>query len=80
MQLQEINSAIKRKAVITEVDRGTILATFEGHTLFSIYYEDIDVYQQVCKQLKAIEFKYEAYNKKQISTHPVENRYVRRLI
>lgn len=59
---------------------GTILATFEGHTIFSLYYDDIDVYQQLKNQLCEEEFPHEKYNIRHISNHPVENRLLRRLL
>ena len=75
-----INKAVSLKAKIPKIEMGTILSTFEGHTIFSLYYDDIDVYQQLKNQICEEEFLHEKYNIKHISNHPVENRLLRRLI
>ena len=54
----------------------TILSTFEGHTIFSIYFEDVRVYEQIYNQLSEMEFAEEENS----AGLQVENSYLRRLI
>ena len=44
VQLEKINQAVNNNSVIPTVEVGTILATYEGHTIFTLYYDKIDVY------------------------------------
>ena len=45
LQLKAINEALQARAKLPDIDPATILSTFEGHTIFSIYYEDVRVYE-----------------------------------
>ena len=62
VQLENINQAVKSNAIIPTVEIGTVLSTFEGHTLFTLYYENINVYQRIQEQLTAMEFPLEKYS------------------
>ena len=45
--LQMINESIRRGAKLEAIDIETILSTYEGHTIFSIYWEQVDVFEQI---------------------------------
>ena len=53
----------------------TILATYEGHTIFSIYLYQFEVYQKILSQLNEIEFEDET----DASKKSLENSTLRRL-
>ena len=59
LQLKAINEALQARAKLPDIDPATILSTFEGHTIFSIYYEDVRVYEQIYHQLTETEFEEE---------------------
>ena len=52
------------------------MSTFEGHTIFSIYFEDVRVYEQIYSQFSEMEFEEEENS----AGLQVENSYLRRLI
>jgi len=37
------------------IDPQTIVSSFEGHTIFSIFQEQINVYEQILEQLQGME-------------------------
>jgi hypothetical protein len=47
LQLSQVNKDLKDKRKIKDIDHETILSTFEGHTIFSIYFDDIRVYEAI---------------------------------
>ena len=51
VQLLEINEALENELRIPDIEMKSILATFEGHTLFSIYDQDVVVYDKVYSQI-----------------------------
>ena len=56
-ELIAINKQLKEKSgKVYEIDPETILAVFEGHTIFSIYFDNIIVYEQILTQLVDKEF------------------------
>ena len=56
LELRHINRALRAGLKTHQIDIDTILSTFEGHTIFSIYFDNIQVYEQILEQLDAIEF------------------------
>ena len=57
------------------IDEETLLSTYEGHTIFSIYLQKHEVYEQILFQLKKSEFEDELNSLKKF----VENNVLRRL-
>ena len=45
LELRHINKALNGGVKIHEIDKDTILSTFEGHSIFSIYFDNIQVYE-----------------------------------
>ena len=43
--LDEINEALKSRAKLPDITDSCLISTFEGHTMFSLYYEDARVYE-----------------------------------
>ena len=58
-----------------KIDMQTIVSTFEGHTIFSIFQEHIAVYEQILEQMQEHEF----LNEKDFNGNVVENSYLRRI-
>ena len=52
----------------------TILATYAGHTIFSLYIEEPEVYKQILKQFQQGEFEKE----QNAEGHEIENTILRR--
>ena len=77
-ELQAINKDIDEKLgrISQEIDPETILCTFDGHTIFSIYFDNIEVYEQIVSQLSECEWQKET----NIAGDEVENSYTRRLM
>lgn len=44
-ELKHINKALQTRTKLSNIDLVTILSTFDGHSIFSIYYEDVAVYE-----------------------------------
>ena len=57
------------------IDEGTILSTYEGHTIFSIFLHKIEVYEQIYSQFQDLEFEDELNSLKKFA----ENGILRRL-
>lgn len=53
----------------------SLVCTYEGHTLFSIFFDSIQVYEQVLNQLREMEFEME----EDFNGTDIENSYLRRL-
>ena len=43
--LKSINEALVARKKIPDIDEKTILSTFEGHTIFSLYCQNIRVFE-----------------------------------
>lgn len=54
-ELCQIRAAISRKKKLPMIDPQTIVSSFEGHTIFSIFQEQINVYEQILEQLQGME-------------------------
>ena len=51
-ELEEINTQLKEKSgKLPDIDPEAILGVYEGQTIFSIYFDDIQVYEQLHTQL-----------------------------
>ena len=55
-ELQQINNQIKESIKIPDIDLESILSVYEGNTIFSIYFDQIQVYEQLHSQLTEEEF------------------------
>ena len=55
-ELKRISDAIENRQKIPKIDEEAIVSNFEGHTIFSIFQEHIDVYEQIVQQMKEKEF------------------------
>ena len=74
LDLQYIDTALKNgEEYYIELD--TILSTYEGHTIFSIFLEKPEVYQQILNQLRELEFEGELNSVRKLA----ENGVLRRL-
>ena len=47
LDLAQIKVAIDNKEVLNYIDLDTMLSTYEGHTIFSIHWNDLEVYMQI---------------------------------
>ena len=55
--LEEINKQLDESSgKMPEIDLETILSVYEGRTIFSIYFDKIQVYEQIHSQLTDQEF------------------------
>ena len=52
LELVSVNRFIDRNMKIKEIDPDTILSTFGGHTVFSLYSDEINVFKSIQKQLR----------------------------
>lgn len=66
---------MSEKRKIAAIDLETILCTYQGHTIFSIFQENIEVYDQIVSQINHQEFEEE----EDFDGQDVENNYQRRL-
>ena len=55
-ELEQINNQIKESIKIPDIDLESILSVYEGNTIFSIYFDKIQVYEQLHSQLTEEEF------------------------
>lgn len=74
-ELLKIQNAIDRRAKIGFIDHESILANYEGHSIFSIFFDRIEVLEQIYEQLSIQEFPHE----EDINGFRVEHSYIRRL-
>lgn len=44
-ELSKIQEALDARQKIPDIDLDTILSTYEGHTIFSIFFDNIAVYE-----------------------------------
>ena len=56
-QLKDISKAIEQRQKITNIDDESILCTFKGQTMFSIFKDNIEVFEQIRDQLKTKKIK-----------------------
>ena len=75
LDLLQINTALKKKERLGHIDMSTILATYEGHTIFSLYTYHPDVYRKIYSQLKDQDFEEEINSQKE----SLESNILRRL-
>ena len=59
----------------SKIDLETILSTYEGHTIFSIFWDSMSIYEQILNQLKETEF----LEQENIDHQECENEKLRRL-
>ena len=76
LELRHINRALRAGLKTHEIDMDTILSTFEGHTIFSIYFDNIQVYEQILEQLDSCDFPEEAG----LTGNSIENHKLRLLL
>ena len=50
--MKELNKKVKLNGTVKGIDIESTLATYEGHTFFSIFFDRIQIYQQVLDILK----------------------------
>ena len=74
--LQQINSALAQRTKLPDISDKSLVSTFEGHTMFSLYYEDIRVYEQIYEHLAEKEFE----DDENTLGVAVESAYLRRLM
>ena len=51
LELQRINAELAMKQPLQDISEETIVSTFQGHTIFSIYSDQIRVYEKLNEQL-----------------------------
>ena len=51
-EMERINDCIRRKAEIGQIDKEFMLAIYEGHTMFSIYFDQIRVYDAAVESVE----------------------------
>lgn len=74
-ELKKVCTAVRNRTKIQKIDDQAIISTYEGHTIFSIFQDNIDVYEQILLQLEQKEFT-EYIN---ANGDCLENGYLRRL-
>ena len=62
LAINEFQNALETVSKLPEIDLETILATFEGQTIYSIFFEDISAYEYITSKLKDAEFEDEERN------------------
>ena len=73
--LLNIKIAIIKREGINFINQSTFLSSYEGHTIFSIYLNNYDVFQKILNQLSETEFENEISYRKKV----LENNATRRL-
>ena len=74
-ELKKVSEAILHRKRMPSIDMKAIVSIFEGHTIFSIFQEHIDVYEQILYQLQQREFP----SSEDFNGLTAENPYLRRL-
>lgn len=54
--LKEISNSVNARQKFPKTDHHAYLCTYEGHTVFSIFFDTISVYEEIHKQFSEIEF------------------------
>ena len=75
LEIQDIKNTLEKKEDMIYIDMETILSTYEGHTIFSIFQHYFEVYEKIYSQIREQEFKPESNVKKE----EIENTALRRL-
>ena len=76
-ELEEINAQLKESSgKLPEIDPEAILSVYEGRTIFSIYFDQIQVYEQLHSQLTENEYEPE----ENYQGVEIESSYLRRLL
>ena len=73
-ELEQIVEHTANNKKLEDIDMDTVVATFEGHTIFSLFFDQIQVYENILDQLMSMEFEPD-----EIWDVEVENSYLRRL-
>ena len=55
-QLNQLWEALESRSKLIPIDPQAILSTYEGHTIFSIFFDSIAVYELILAQLREMEF------------------------
>lgn len=55
-QISKIQHSIKQGSKLDKIDLEAVLSTYEGHTIFSIFFDCMRVYEQILLQLQEEEF------------------------
>ena len=63
------------RAKINNIDPEAMLCQYEGHTIFSLFFDRIKVYEKILTQLKGMDFP----GVEDIDGFDVENDFLRRL-
>ena len=74
-ELKGIYDALKRRQKIPEIDMEAIVSNYDGHTIFSIFQYEVQVYEQILKQLTEKDWPLS----EDFNGNEVENDYLRRL-
>ena len=74
-ELKGIFDALKRRQHIPEIDMEAIVSNYDGHTIFSIFQSEVQVYEQILKQLTEKDWP----ESEDFNGNEVENGYLRRL-
>ena len=67
--------SLQEQNKINSIDTESLLCTYEGHTVFSLFFDRIRVYEQILAQLQEMEFE----PQEDVNGLEVENGYLRRL-
>ena len=50
-ELKQVRDAIQERQPFSKIDPESIICNYEGHSIFTIFFDRIDVYEQILKQL-----------------------------
>lgn len=67
--------ALESSQKVPEIDPQSIISTYEGHTIFSLFWDSINVYEKILSQLEEMEFPGE----EDAEGNDIENGFLRRL-
>ena len=73
--LKKIHESIKNGQKIPQTDVQAYLSIYEGHTVFSIFANHIEVFDHILAHLKELEF----HDEEDLNGHKVENNVSRKL-
>ena len=73
--LQNINTQLRKGTKVSQIDTDTILSTYQGHTIFSIYFDKIDIFEQIEGQIRAMQLE----DEETITGLITENKFKRRM-
>ena len=55
-QLNSLIKAIKTRQKLPYIDLEAVLSTYEGHTIFSLFWDQIEVIEQILSQIDQMDF------------------------